>query len=107
MTSTATMCAFWAAIVARECNLAVFVVGYSLASEARFPAQLDELTASHEALLVDGHDPARMIFMGDSCGGGMAAATMLRQREAGRPLPAAFVGFAGWRGFAADAAPDR
>lgn len=96
VTSTAAMCAFWAAIVARECNLAVYLVDYSLAPEAVFPTQLDELTAAHEALLDAGHDPARMIFMGDSCGGGMAVALMVRQRERGRPLPAAFVGFGGW-----------
>lgn len=96
VTSTAAMCAFWAAIVARECGLPVFVVEYSLAPEATFPTQLDELVAAHEMLLADGHDPARMVFMGDSCGGGMAVATMVRQRDSGRPLPAAFVGFGGW-----------
>lgn len=96
VTSTAAMCAFWAAIAARECNLPVFVVDYSLAPEARFPTQLDELAESHEALLAAGHDPGRMLFMGDSCGGGMAVALMVRQRDAGRPLPAAFVGFGGW-----------
>lgn len=96
VTSTAAMCAFWAAIVARECNLAVFVVDYSLAPEAQFPTQLDELVAAHEALLAAGHDPRRILFMGDSCGGGMAVATMVRQRDVGRPLPAAFVGFGGW-----------
>ena len=63
VTSTAAMCAFWAAIVARECNLAVFLAEYSLAPEARFPAQLDELAAVDEMLLAAGHDPARMVFM--------------------------------------------
>lgn len=96
VTSTAAMCAFWAAIAARECNMAVFVADYSLAPETRFPTQLDELTQAHEALLVEGHSPSRMVFMGDSCGGGMAVALMVRQRDAGRPLPAAFVGFGGW-----------
>lgn len=96
VTSTADMCAFWAANVALECGLAVFVVEYSLAPETRFPTQLDELVAAHEVLLAAGRDPTRTIFMGDSCGGGMAVATMVRQRDAGRPLPAAFVGFGGW-----------
>ncbi|MEM7139729.1 MAG: alpha/beta hydrolase fold domain-containing protein [Actinomycetota bacterium] len=96
VTSTAAMCAFWAAVVARECGLGVFVVEYSLAPETVFPTQLDELVAAHEMLLADGHDPTRTLFMGDSCGGGMALATMVRQRESGRPLPAAFVGFGGW-----------
>lgn len=96
VTSTAAMCAFWAAVVARECGLPVLVVEYSLAPEVRFPVQLDELAAAHDALLADGYDPARTVFMGDSCGGGMAVAMMVRQRDAGRPLPAAFVGFGGW-----------
>ena len=36
VTSTAAMCAFWAAIVARECNLAVFLAEYSLAPRPGF-----------------------------------------------------------------------
>ncbi|MDG2028379.1 MAG: alpha/beta hydrolase fold domain-containing protein [Acidimicrobiales bacterium] len=36
-------------------------------------------------LLTEGYDRARMVFMGDSCGGGMAIAAMVRQRDAGRP----------------------
>lgn len=96
VTSTASMCAFWAAIVARECELAVFLVEYSLAPETQFPVQLDELAAAHDMLLAAGQAPDRTVFMGDSCGGGMAVATLVRQRDAGRPLPAAFVGFGGW-----------
>lgn len=102
VTSTASMCAFWAANVARECGLAVFIVEYSLAPEAIMPTQLDELASAYEALLTDGDDPARMLFMGDSCGGGMALSLMCRLRDAGRPLPAAFVGFGGWYDLVAD-----
>ena len=96
VTSTAAMCAFWAANVARECGLAVFVAEYSLAPEHRFPTQLDELTAAYTGLLNDGLDRGRTLFMGDSCGGGMALALMTRLRDDDAPLPAAFVGFGGW-----------
>lgn len=96
VTSTAAMCAFWAANVARECGLAVFVAEYSLAPEHHFPTQLDELAAAYGGLLADGTDPGRTLFMGDSCGGGMALALMTRLRDDDSPLPAAFVGFGGW-----------
>jgi acetyl esterase/lipase len=48
VTSTAAMCSFWAANVARECGLPVFVVEYSLAPEAVFSTRLDELVGARD-----------------------------------------------------------
>jgi monoterpene epsilon-lactone hydrolase len=96
VTSCADVYTFWGAAVARQLGIGVLIVDYRLAPETIFPGQLDDLVAAHDAVLDEGHDPARIIFMGDSCGGGMAVATMVRQRDRGRPLPVAFVGFGGW-----------
>jgi monoterpene epsilon-lactone hydrolase len=96
VTSPAASYAFWGAHVARHCGLPTFIAEYRLAPETVWPAQLDDVAAAHDALIADGVDPARIVFMGDSCGGGMAVATMVRQRDRGRPLPAAFVGLGGW-----------
>lgn len=96
VTSPAASYAFWGAHVARRCGLPTLIAEYRLAPEAVWPAQINDVAAAHDALIADGVDPARIVFMGDSCGGGMAVAAMLHQRDRGRPLPAAFVGLGGW-----------
>jgi len=63
-------------------------VGYRLAPEDPFPGALDDAIAAYEFLLEDGIDPGRIAIGGDSAGGGITLATLVRLREAGRPLPA-------------------
>jgi acetyl esterase/lipase len=72
------------------------VFGYRLAPEHRFPAALDDTHAVYRALLDAGTPPDRIAVSGDSCGGGIGIALLLRLRDAGEPLPAAFVGLTGW-----------
>ena len=69
---------------------------YSLAPEARFPTQIDETIRVFEALISQGIDASRIAFAGDSCGGGIAVATMCKLRDAGKPLPAGFIGLTPW-----------
>lgn len=101
VTSPGDACAFWGGFVARECGLPALIVDWPLAPEVVFPAQIEMLAAAHDAIVAAGTPPERVVFMGDSCGGGMAIATMLLQRERGRPQPAAFVGMGGWYDLAA------
>jgi len=72
------------------------VFGYRLAPEHRYPAALDDTLAVYRALLDAGTPPDRIAVSGDSCGGGIGVAPLLRLRDAGVPLPAAFVGLTGW-----------
>jgi len=72
------------------------VYGYRLAPEHRYPAALDDTHAVYRALLDTGTPPDRIVVSGDSCGGGIGIALLLRLREEGAPLPAAFVGLTGW-----------
>lgn len=74
----------------------VFVADYRLAPEHPFPAALDDAVAAYEGLLADGHQPADLVIAGDSAGGGLTAATALRLRDLGRPLPSALVLFSPW-----------
>lgn len=69
---------------------------YSLAPEARFPKQIEETVAVYRALLERGVAPDRIAFAGDSCGGGIAVASLCRLRDAGTPLPACFIGLTPW-----------
>ena len=61
---------------------------YRLAPECPFPAAVDDALAGYRWLLEQGVAPQRIVFAGDSAGGGLALATMLAAREVGLPLPA-------------------
>lgn len=69
----------------------VLSVGYRLAPEHRYPAALDDARAAYEWLLDQGIRADRIVFAGDSAGGGLSLALMVALRDAGRPLPAGAV----------------
>jgi acetyl esterase/lipase len=71
-------------------------VDYRLAPEHPYPAGLDDALAAYRALLDSGADPGRVVFAGDSAGGGLATAVLVAARDAGLPLPAAGVLFSPW-----------
>jgi acetyl esterase/lipase len=63
---------------------------YRHAPEEPFPAALDDCVATYRWL--ESKTPSHRIgFIGDSAGGNLVLATMLRIRDAGEPLPAAAV----------------
>ncbi len=84
------------ALIAAACDARAFAVDYRLAPENPFPAGLDDAVAGYRWLLGQGVDPARLVIGGDSAGGGLTLATLLRLREAGDPLPAATVLLSPW-----------
>ena len=86
----------YAARLSRPLRARAVVFGYRLAPENRYPAALDDTHAVYRALLDAGTPPDRIAIGGDSCGGGIGIALLLRLRDEGAPLPAAFVGLTGW-----------
>jgi acetyl esterase/lipase len=68
----------------------VWTVDYRMPPDHPFPAGLDDCVTVYEALLAE-RDPSEVIVGGASAGGNLAAATVLRARDAGLPLPAAVV----------------
>ncbi len=69
---------------------------YRLAPEHPFPAALDDALAAYRALVAGGTGPERLVLAGDSAGGGLALATLLRLRDAGEPLPRAAALLSPW-----------
>jgi epsilon-lactone hydrolase len=74
----------------------VLSVDYRLAPENPFPAALEDAVAAYRWLLADGADPLRIAVVGDSAGGGLGLALLLRLRDGGVPLPAAAVALSPW-----------
>jgi monoterpene epsilon-lactone hydrolase len=72
----------------RAAGVRTLALAYRLAPEHPFPAALDDTTAAIEYLLATGIPADRIAIGGDSAGGGLTLATLVRLRDAGRPLPA-------------------
>lgn len=84
------------AALARLTGSRVFSADYRLAPEARYPAALDDAVAAYRWLLDQGVAPASASVAGDSAGGGLALALLLRARDEGLPMPACGVFFSPW-----------
>ncbi len=82
--------------LATLCRVCVLSIDYRLAPEHPFPAALDDAVAAYRWLLAQGADPKRIALMGDSAGGGLVLAAMLRLRDEGVELPAAAVVVSPW-----------
>lgn len=67
------------------------VVEFRLAPEHPYPAAIEDAELAYRALLERGYRGSDIILAGDSAGGGMVFALLLRVQDSGLPLPAACV----------------
>lgn len=81
-------------VMASKCNS--LAINYRLAPENPFPAALEDMIAAYRWLLEEGIDASRIVFAGDSAGGGLAIAALIALRDAGIPLPAGAVCLSPW-----------
>mgnify|MGYP002651433654 FL=1 len=72
------------------------MLDYRLGPEHPFPAAVDDAASAYRALLAAGADPRRLAIMGDSAGGGLTFAALLKLRDEGAPMPAAAVALSPW-----------
>ncbi|NWF69848.1 MAG: alpha/beta hydrolase, partial [Chloroflexi bacterium] len=79
------------ATLAQTTGIKVLIPEYRLAPEHPFPAALEDALAAYRWLLRSGTTSQRIIFAGDSAGGGLAVAALSALRDAGAPLPRAAV----------------
>ncbi len=83
-------------LLAAEAHVNTLCVAYRLAPEHKFPAALDDAYEAYRFLLARGYAPEHIAFAGESAGGGLMFALLLRLKDEGLPLPACAVGISPW-----------
>jgi monoterpene epsilon-lactone hydrolase len=76
-----------AAHLSRVASAPVHLPVYRLAPEHPYPAAVDDVARAYHALRDAGHSAQRIAMAGDSAGGGLVMALVLRLRAAGDELP--------------------
>lgn len=84
------------AALADATGVRAFLPDYRLAPEDPFPAAVDDALVAYLHLLDAGYEPAEIALGGDSAGGGLAFALLLKLAQVELPQPAAIVAFSPW-----------
>lgn len=74
----------------------ILAVEYRLAPENPYPAALEDAVNSYQWLVKQGYDPKNIVLAGDSSGGGLAIATLLKLRDEGITQPAGCACISPW-----------
>lgn len=82
--------------VARATGGKVLAIDYRLAPEHPFPAAVEDAVTAYRWMLENDYDSSSIVIAGDSAGGGLAVATLLKLKQEGLPLPAAGVCLSPW-----------
>jgi len=82
--------------LSRATKLRCLNIEYRLAPEYPFPAALEDSIESYKWLISEGFNPKKIIIGGESAGGGLAVATLLKLKELNLPLPAGAVLISPW-----------
>ena len=83
-------CRVMSVLAAKRVGAATWAVDYRLPPEDPYPAALNDCVAAYRAVL-EHRAPDQIVIGGESAGGNLAAAAVLRPRDEGLPLPAAVV----------------
>ena len=86
----------FAAHLSRATGAPVHLPDYRSAPEHPHPAAVDDVEAAYRVLRAAGHPSQRIALAGDSAGGGIVMALLLRLREAGEELPGAVALVSPW-----------
>jgi epsilon-lactone hydrolase len=82
--------------LSRATRTAVLVPHYRLAPEDPFPGAVEDAVHAYRWLLDRGFAPSAIAISGDSAGGGLAVATIMKLRDTGLPLPGAGIFISPW-----------
>jgi acetyl esterase/lipase len=81
---------------AKAIGCRALIVDYRLAPESAHPGPVNDMANAYRWLLEQGIKPGHIALTGDSAGGGLTMALLLRLREQGQPLPAAAIPLSPW-----------
>ncbi|KAI8925343.1 Alpha/Beta hydrolase protein [Entophlyctis helioformis] len=82
--------------IAKMGKAKAFAINYRLAPPNPFPCAVIDAISGYEFLLSQGIPPSKIVFDGESAGGGLILATLLALRDMGLPLPAGGVLMSPW-----------
>lgn len=85
-----------AANLSRASGCRVLTIDYRLAPENKHPAQVQDAHTAYRWMLNNGVDASSLFVAGDSAGGGLTVATLLKARDSGDPMAAAGVCISPW-----------
>ena len=83
--------------ISRVSKARILIIDYRLAPEYPFPAALEDAVVAYKWLIsTEDIDPKKLIIAGDSAGGGLTLATLVKLRDEGISLPIAAVCLSPW-----------
>ncbi len=82
--------------LAKALGVTAAILHYRRAPEHLFPAQIEDSVVVYEALLAQGCEPGRITTAGDSAGGNLAIASVLKMRDLKLPLPGSVIAYSPW-----------
>lgn len=82
--------------LAKALGLSAFIVDYRRAPEFPFPAQLEDTVSAYLGLVRSGVEPKNITTAGDSAGGNLAIATVLKLRQLGQATPGSVIAISPW-----------
>ncbi len=85
-----------AANLSRASGCRVLTIDYRLAPENKHPAQVQDAHTAYRWMLNNGVDASSLFVAGDSAGGGLTVATLLKARDSGDPMAVAGVCISPW-----------
>ena len=83
-------------LVADATGCEVISIDYTLAPHGTWKTVPDQVLSVYKAVLAEGYKAKSIGMFGDSAGGGLAAASVLKMRDQGIPLPGALYLLAPW-----------
>ncbi len=82
--------------VAGHAKVGAIIPDYRLAPEHRHPAAVEDCVAAYLGMMGEGVKASSVIVAGDSAGGALAVASLLKLRDSGKAMPAGLILLSPW-----------